>query len=88
MKVIKEKVSNDLIVEEDTTLDGIVAGSAIVRPNVKFIINGIVTGNVVIESQAEIELNGIISGDVFNQGGSFTKAGILSGNILNTNQNL
>ncbi len=82
MRVIKEKISNDLIVEEDTTLDGIIAGSAIVRPGVKLVINGMVTGNVVIENNSEVELNGIVSGDVYNQGGKLVNAGILAGSVL------
>lgn len=84
MRVIKETVSDDLIVEQNTTLDGIVAGSAVVRPNIKFVINGVVVGNVVIESQAEVELNGVVSGDIYNQGGVFHKTGILSGSIVET----
>ncbi len=81
MLVIKEKIENDIYIEEDTTLDGLVAGSAIVRPKQTFVINGIVTGNVVIEFGARVELNGIVSGDVFNQGGEFIRQGILSGTL-------
>jgi hypothetical protein len=82
MIVISNTVAEDLVVEEDTVVDGIITGSAIVRPNRTLIINGIVTGNVVIEQDAQVELNGIVSGDVFNQGGIFHKKGILSGSIV------
>ncbi len=85
MKTIQNTVHGDLVVDENTILDGIVAGSAIVRPNSKLIINGMVTGNVVIEENAEVELNGIVSGDIYSQGGSFIKTGILSGSLVETN---
>lgn len=82
MITIKNKISDDLVVEEETVLDGLVAGSAIVRPGVKFVINGMITGNVIIEEGAFVELNGIISGDIYNQGGKFSRTGILTGKVL------
>lgn len=81
MLVIKETIKSDIYIEHDTILDGIVAGSAIVRPGKNFVINGVVAGNVVIEEGASVELNGIVSGDVFNQGGVFVKQGVLTGVI-------
>lgn len=83
MRVVKNQINEDLLVEEDTVLDGIVAGSAIVRPGKKLVINGMVTGNVVIEGDSEVELNGVVSGDIYNQGGILTKKGILAGTIVN-----
>lgn len=84
MITIKNKITDDLLVEEDTVLDGMVAGSAIVRPGKKLIINGMITGNVVIEEDAQVELNGIVAGDIYNQGGGFVKSGILAGNLVET----
>ena len=86
MQVITENINNDMYIEDDTVLDGIIAGSAIVRPGKTLVVNGVVTGNVVIEENGTVELNGIVSGDVLNQGGTFTQQGVLAGNIHNTNK--
>lgn len=79
---ITNKISDDLVVEEDIRLNGMVVGSAIVRPGKVLIINGTVLGNVVIEQNAEVELNGTVHGDVYNQGGRFHKRGVLSGTVV------
>lgn len=84
MRVVKNQIDEDLLVDEDTVLDGIVAGSAIVRQGMKLVINGMVTGNVVIEENSEVELNGIVSGDIYNQGGKFLKRGVLAGNLVDS----
>lgn len=82
MKVIKDRIDDDLLVDEDTVLDSVVAGSAIVSPGKKLVINGVVTGNVVIEENSVVELNGIVSGDIYNQGGEFIQKGVLAGSLV------
>jgi len=84
MRVVKNQINEDLLVDEDTVLDGVVAGSAIVRPGKKLVINGVVTGNVVIEGESEVELNGMVSGDIYNQGGKLIKKGVLAGNLVDS----
>ena len=55
-------------IDDDTILNGSVAGDAYVAGWVTLHMNGKIHGNLTIESGAVVEINGLVEGAVINQG--------------------
>jgi phage baseplate assembly protein gpV len=73
-------ISNDTIVTDEYTLDGIQNGNILVKSGGVLYLNGILNGDVIIEADATAYIDGIIQGEIINQGGTIESDGIINGN--------
>jgi cytoskeletal protein CcmA (bactofilin family) len=82
MKVIVDKIDGNLLVNEDTQLNGMVIGNVSVEENKTLQLNGMVFGEIVIKPTATVYLNGIVNGRVINGGGHLEIFGIVNGAVV------
>lgn len=81
MKFENGKVSGDLVVERDLTLNGMVTGNVHVKGSSKLILNGMCLGSLQIDSGSEVDIRGTVQGDIKNLGGVLKINGIVQGNV-------
>ena len=81
MKVIKERVSGDVMVLEDTLLQGIVTGKVCVARGANLMHHGMIVGPVTLEPGAEASIFGFVKGDVVNKGGDLRVYGTVNGAV-------
>ncbi|WP_242920934.1 hypothetical protein [Pontibacter liquoris] len=76
------KIVSNIVIDSDTTNNGMIVGNILVSNNSKFILSGMVNGDIQIESGAELVCHGMINGNVLNYG-KFKLYGTLNGEITN-----
>jgi hypothetical protein len=81
MKVVWEKVEEDLVITEDTLFLGIAVGSARVAKGTTLEMQGIILGDVILDPGSRVLMDGIVYGDVVNDGGRLECFGIVHGEI-------
>lgn len=81
MKYENGEISGDLVVEQDSTLNGMVNGNVTVKPNVSLVLNGICIGDLTLESNSDVDVSGIVQGNINNTGGTLKINGIVQGDI-------
>ncbi|WP_413472530.1 hypothetical protein [Shewanella baltica] len=81
MKFENGKVSGDLVVEHDLTLNGMVSGHIHVKENSKLILNGMCLGDLQVDAGSEVDIRGIVQGNIRNLGGVLKINGIVQGNV-------
>ncbi|HEX9987006.1 MAG TPA: polymer-forming cytoskeletal protein [Chloroflexia bacterium] len=82
MQVLHGQVTEDITLEEDLRLHGMVVGSVTVSPNVTLELNGYVTENVIVLPGARVELHGRVGGNVRNTGGRLKVWGVIDGLLM------
>jgi len=81
MKTIKERVSGDVMIEEDTQIQGIVSGKVYVGPGANLLHQGMILGALTLDRDSEVNLFGFVKGDVVNKGGVLNVFGTVNGTV-------
>jgi cytoskeletal protein CcmA (bactofilin family) len=81
MRVIKERVSGDVMIQEDTQIQGIVSGKVYVGPGANLLHQGMILGALTLERDSEVNLFGFVKGDVVNKGGMLKVFGTVNGTV-------
>jgi len=79
---IGEKIEGDVIIEEDTTLEGMIVGNVTVTGAAEFVLRGMVRGTVTVLENSVVYLHGTVNGDVINNGGSLEVYGMIKGRLF------
>ena len=81
MRVIGEKVEEELVITNDTLFLGIAVGSARVAMGATLEMQGIILGDLVLDPGTRVLMDGIVHGNVINEGGLLEVFGIVHGEI-------
>lgn len=85
MKVMKQRIEGDTILNEDTQLHGMIVGSTTVSENTVLHLHGMIIGNLLLEQSSTVYLHGMVNGDVINRGGRLEVFGIVNGKVIREN---
>ena len=75
----KMKMNGPVTIEEDLSLDGMIAGDATVQRGVTLELGGMITGNLNVEPGARAIIRGMVNGLIRNQGGYIEIFGTVGG---------
>ena len=82
MKVIRDKIEGDIVIKEDTQVNGVIVGVTTVSENTLLQLNGVIVGDLILKEDSKVFLNGIVNGDVVNKGGYLEIFGIVNGKVV------
>lgn len=82
MQTIAHKIDGDVVLEEDTILRGMIAGSVTVPKDTVLHLHGTVTGSVFLQEGSAVFLHGTVAHDVVNDGGHLEIDGIVQGQVV------
>lgn len=75
------KIENDVYLNYDLTLHGMITGDVIVGKGSNFVLHGTCCKNLVLEQGSSVRLNGMVCGNVNNNGGFLEVYGLVNGSI-------
>lgn len=81
MRTIKDRVSGDFLINEDTQIQGIINGSVYVEKGAHLFHYGMIKGTVTVDKGSEAQIFGFVKGDVINNGGSLIVFGTVNGAV-------
>jgi len=81
MKEILGKVDDNMIINTDVQIRGMVVGNVTVEKNGFLKLNGMIIGKLDVFENAVCELHGMVEGDVENHGGELVIYGMIHGNL-------
>jgi hypothetical protein len=81
MATIRDRIEQDIKIDEPTTLFGLVVGTVTVRKGGNLQVHGMINGRVLLESGSEVYIHGMINGDVINEGGNLVVFGAINGKL-------
>jgi len=82
METINHKLP-PTVLDNNTTLNGMVVGDLTVVGGVYVMMNGMVTGDLIARQGSSVDVNGTVSGCVVNEGGHVKVQGVV-GRIIDT----
>ncbi|KIL46946.1 hypothetical protein KP77_25150 [Jeotgalibacillus alimentarius] len=82
MKEIEGKIEDNIEIEEDTVLRGMIVGDVQVIGSAEFILSGMVVGDITLYENTNVYIRGTVSGDVINKGGSLEVYGVIDGKLI------
>ncbi|EKT3958483.1 hypothetical protein NTJ28_002499 [Flavobacterium psychrophilum] len=68
MTQITSHIRQDIIIDNETNLTGMVTGNVTVDNASNFIVHGMVNGNVIVQVGATLLVHGTINGNIINSG--------------------
>jgi cytoskeletal protein CcmA (bactofilin family) len=80
MRTITERARGEIIVREDTHIQGIVNGDVHVERGGSLLHQGVINGTVTVEG-GEANIFGFVKGDVVNNGGNLNVFGTVNGTV-------
>jgi predicted acyltransferase (DUF342 family) len=81
MITIKDRVSGEMLVREDTQVQGIINGRVYVEKGAHLFHYGMINGTVTVDKGSEAQIFGFVKGDVINNGGSLKVFGTVNGAV-------
>lgn len=81
MITIKDRVSGEMLVREDTQVQGIINGRVYVEKGAHLFHYGMINGTVTVDKGSEAQIFGFVKGDVINNGGSLMVFGTVNGAV-------
>jgi len=81
MEIIRDKIEQDLIIDRETRITGMINGLVTVEKDGVLILNGLINGNLIISVGGYCELHGTVNGNVKNNGGDLSVFGKINGNL-------
>jgi hypothetical protein len=68
MRRVEGKLLGPVVIREDTSFHGMIAGDATAIAGVTFLVHGMIAGDLRIEAGATVELRGMVAGSAVNHG--------------------
>lgn len=69
MKIVRLRLTSDLIIEEDTQYNDVTSKNVTVQKNVVTRIYGIISEKLIVKEGATVYLHGPLPGQIINEGG-------------------
>ncbi len=68
MEQITSHISQDVVIDSETTLTGMVTGNVTVDNASNFIVYGMINGDVIVQVNSALLVHGTINGNIVNSG--------------------
>ncbi|SGZ01868.1 polymer-forming cytoskeletal protein [Moritella viscosa] len=81
MKHESGRISGDLVVNENLTLNGIVTGNITVHTNITLVLNGMCLGELTLEPESNANSKGTVKGSIHNNGALLKINGVVQGDV-------
>lgn len=81
MRIEHKKIFDDIEIQDEIMLHGIIAGNVSVKNGGILYLHGMVTKNLLVQDGGKVFLHGMVSGDITNQGGLLEVYGTILGKL-------
>jgi hypothetical protein len=77
MREIHGKFDHPMIIDEDTSMHGMICGNTTVKDGVTLDLHGMITADLIVEMGGIAHVHGMVNGKVWNKGGQVTIHGTI-----------